>query len=117
MFYFQQLSFAIAVFSYFKYACVCILCDGCAVCLYLQGVLTSTIATDGLAEVDRLTLGTVKVWGVPASPTVVTMRVNGTDANLAYDYNPEVRCFMPTYTLAIDIVRITDTIRRTIGAA
>lgn len=80
---------------------VCVSCVT-AVFLYLQGVLTNTVLNDGLAEVDRLTLGNVKVWGVKEHITVVTMSVpEKPDTNLAFTYNMEVRCFMQTYTSAI----------------
>ncbi|XP_077049996.1 sucrase-isomaltase, intestinal [Siphateles boraxobius] len=55
-----------------------------------SGVLTSMVPTDGLAEVDRLTLGNVKVWGVTEHITVVTMSVDGkSDANLGFNYITE----------------------------
>ncbi|KAG1930730.1 maltase-glucoamylase, intestinal [Pimephales promelas] len=55
-----------------------------------SGVLNNSITTDGLAEVDRLTLGNVKVWGVTTRIIKVSMSVSGKpDANLAFNYHPE----------------------------
>uniref|UniRef100_A0A671L3E9 alpha-glucosidase n=1 Tax=Sinocyclocheilus anshuiensis TaxID=1608454 RepID=A0A671L3E9_9TELE len=71
-----------------KWACVC----------------NSCVSVNGLAEADRLTLGVVRVWGVTEEFSQVTMKVAGKpDAILENSYNPEVRCFMQTYTLAIHI--------------
>ncbi|XDV11588.1 hypothetical protein PO909_000486 [Leuciscus waleckii] len=64
-----------------------------------SGVLTSMVPTDGLAEADRLTLGLVKVWGVTAPVTRVTMSVTGQpDVDLPFTYNAQVRLFMQTYS-------------------
>ncbi|RXN16969.1 maltase- intestinal-like protein [Labeo rohita] len=57
-----------------------------------SGVLTSTVPTDGLAEADRLTLGLVKVWGVTAPVTQVTLSVTGMpDVNLQFTYNAQIQ--------------------------
>ncbi|XP_073692479.1 sucrase-isomaltase, intestinal-like [Garra rufa] len=57
-----------------------------------SGVLTSTVPTNGLAEADRLTLGLVKVWGVTAPVTQVTMSVAGMpDVNLEFTYNAQIQ--------------------------
>ncbi|XDV11576.1 hypothetical protein PO909_000477, partial [Leuciscus waleckii] len=57
-----------------------------------SGVLTSMVPTDGLAEADRLTLGLVKVWGVTAPVTRVTMSVTGQpDVDLPFTYNAQVQ--------------------------
>ncbi|XDV11872.1 hypothetical protein PO909_000674, partial [Leuciscus waleckii] len=57
-----------------------------------KGVLTSMVPTDGLAEAERLTLGLVKVWGVTAPVTRVTMSVTGQpDVDLQFTYNAEAQ--------------------------
>ncbi|RXN38235.1 maltase- intestinal-like protein [Labeo rohita] len=57
-----------------------------------SGVLTSTVPTNGLAEADRLTLGLVKVWGVTAPVTQVTLSVTGMpDVNLQFTYNAQIQ--------------------------
>ncbi|XP_067276076.1 sucrase-isomaltase, intestinal [Pseudorasbora parva] len=60
-----------------------------------SGVLNSMVPTDGLAEVDRLTLGVVKVWGVTGPITQATLSVSGKpNITLTVDYNEEVQELM-----------------------
>lgn len=98
LYYFHDNDNLTGCFTVISYHYMCV-CNSCPVCLYVQGVLTSAVPTDGLAEADRLTLGQVKVWGVTAPVTRVTMSVTGQpDADLPFTYNAEVRSFMQTYT-------------------